>query len=1335
MTQAEQQPGSDQLSQLASAIQHCAKGQQKPFRNRLKRMHTRLKQRKNIMQGFAQLEKDIQQSQQQLLLRKQNMPAVTYPESLPISQKRQRIADAIRQSQVVIVAGETGSGKTTQIPKICLELGCGMHGMIGHTQPRRIAARSVATRIAAELNSPLGKDVGYKVRFSDHTQGNTYIKLMTDGILLAEIQQDPNLNHYDTIIIDEAHERSLNIDFLLGYLKNILPKRPDLKVIITSATINTERFSEFFNHAPIIEVSGRSFPVNIEYRPVTATDNNAERAFSHALITAVDEAASYDPLGDILIFLPGEREIRDTAHALQEHLMRDTEILPLYSRLSPAEQDRVFKSHHGRRIVLATNVAETSLTVPGIRFVIDSGLARISRYSAQSKVQRLPIEAISQASANQRAGRCGRVAAGVCFRLYSEDEFNQRPEHTDPEIRRTHLGSVILQMMNLGLGDIQAFNFMEPPEKRAISDGYHLLEELQAVEKNTEKNTLTATGKKLVRMPVDPRLARMLMQAERERSLDEVLIIVAALSVQNPRVRPTDAQSQADEKHRLFRDKTSDFLSWLKLWHWYQELSRQLSKSRLKKICQQHYLVYMRMREWHDLHGQLLIVARELGLRLNQQAATPDAIHKAILAGLLSHVAVKSPDKGFLGARNLKLSIFPGSPLAKKPPQWFMAGSLVETSRLFARTIAPIDPAWLEELAGHLIKRQYSEPHWSSKQAQVLVFGKVSLYGLPIVARRRTGFGAIDPVVSRQLFIRHALVMHEFHCHAPFFKHNQKLLHDIEKMEHKTRRKDLMSEEQVRYDFFDQIIPAHVFSGKLFEQWRKTAEQQQPHLLFLNKAMLLNDLCGDIDLSRFPNVMQINKLKLKLQYRFDSSGKADPSGTADPTHKADGVTVRVPMQALGQLDAARFEWLVPGMLEEKLRLLIKGLPKGLRKNFVPAPQFARACAESMTFGEGSLLFAFAKELKRMTGVEVGYRDWNLDALSHHLRMNFAVLNEHGTSIAQGSNLPLLQHQFSAQLREHIQQAGTNADISRTGITRWDFDVLPSSIERQQGRSVMQFYPALVDHQQSVAIALFENEALAHQAMHAGCRRLMMLTLSAQVKLLKQSMPRQREIYLYYATIGNSDDLLDQIICNAFDAVFFDAATSDVSLDDATSDHEKNYPRSQRDFEHLVQTRKSKVVRQGEAIALYVCEALKAHASLQQSLSQIRSAALKPVVDDIRAQIDQLIYPGFIAQTPARWLAHLPRFMQAAEIRLSRAGPRLKQDQINAGIIQSLWQPYQQEMTQRQQMHLEAQPLHEFRWLLEELRIALFAQSIKTSVPVSAKRLATRWQEMQRQLTR
>jgi len=1328
-----------QLNLLSTDIALCMQSQQRSFRNRLRRMRTRCTQQNDIAQGFLQLQRDIEQSKQLLLERKAALPEIHYPDVLPVSRMRQSIADAIAKHQVVIVAGETGSGKTTQIPKICLQLGRGVKAMIGHTQPRRIAARSVATRIAEELGSRIGEAVGYKIRFSDQTRRNSYIKLMTDGILLAEVQHDALLWQYDTIIIDEAHERSLNIDFLLGYLKAILPKRRDLKIIITSATINTERFSQFFNGAPIIEVSGRSYPVDIEYRPPGITgnssenngdnrsdknrDNNADNHFHQAVIAAVDEAASYDRLGDILIFLAGEREIRDLTHALQQHSMADTEILPLYSRLSPAEQDRIFKTHRGRRIVLATNVAETSLTVPGIRFVIDSGVARISRYSSQRKIQCLPIEAISQASANQRAGRCGRVAAGVCFRLYAEDDFNNRPEHTDPEIRRTHLAKVILQMLSLGLGRIEDFSFMEAPEKRAIGDGYRLLEELQAIEPQVqgEPRTLSKIGQSMVRLPLDPRLARMLIQADKERSLHEVLIIVSALSVQDPHVRPAEFQQQADTKHRLFKDETSDFLSWVKLWNWYHEQAKHVSRAKLKRMCQQHYLVFMRMREWHDLHSQLLSVVGELNMKLNQQKAEAGCVHRSLLSGLLSHIALKHPEKGYLGARNLQLFLFPGSSLSKKPPQWLMAASLLATTRVFARCAAPIDPTWLESLAPHLIQRHYSEPHWSAKAAQVLVYEKVSLYGLPIIKRRRTHYGSIDPELSRELFIRHALVQMEYHTRGEFFKYNKSLVHKLEKMEHKSRRKDLLADEQARYDFFDACIPADICTGKSFEHWRKSVEVQQPRLLFMSEAVLLHEHASAIDAGMFPNRMQVKQLNLKLSYHFD------------PSHKADGITVHVPLAALGQLEAHAFEWLVPGMLVEKLIALIKALPKGQRKHFVPAPDFAKASAESMIFAQGSLLRAFSKQLQRMTGIEIPVRDWSLDKLPQYLHISFSIYDEQGKSIARDTNLQLLQHRFAQQVRDGLKQGNVpsreqqrdglkqgdlkhsdaHADIRRTGIIRWDFGVLPAVIEQRQGRFILQLFPALVDHQQSVAIELFESKQAADAAMIDGVRRLFMLSLNTQVQYLRKHIPKQRELSLLYATLTHRSDLLDDMIVNVFDSLFMQGVV----------------PRNQTDFEAHLQAQRADIVDHGTRLAGYIVDIFKGYALLQQKISQVRAAALSPIVADIQAQLDMLMGDGFVRHTPATCLQHFPRFIQAAEVRLARAGPNLKQDQIHSNVMQGLWQVYQHEYQQRTQHGEDCQPLSDYRWLLEELRVSLFAQNLKTSVPVSVKRLEKRWQEL------
>ncbi|MGM0595372.1 MAG: ATP-dependent RNA helicase HrpA, partial [Pseudomonadota bacterium] len=918
------------------------------LRKRLHGLKRRAGSGKPIDRGLAEVAQALEKSRLRCEQRRAAMPVPEYPEELPVSARRAAIAAAIEEHQVVVVAGETGSGKTTQLPKICLDLGRGVAGTIGHTQPRRIAARSVANRIAEELHTELGQLVGFKIRFSEKSGGNSLIKLMTDGILLAEIQSDPLLEQYDTIIIDEAHERSLNIDFLLGYLKRLLPKRPDLKVIITSATINTERFAEFFDGAPVVEVSGRTYPVEVRYRPLLDEEDDKKEADpQQGILDAVDELARLDPLGDILIFLPGERDIREAADALHKHRMRDTEVVPLFSRLSAAEQDKVFRPHRGRRIVLATNVAETSLTVPGIRFVIDTGMARISRYSHRTKVQRLPIEPVSRASANQRAGRCGRVSEGTCIRLYSEEDFLARPEYTDPEIRRTNLASVILQMMLLGLGDIEAFPFIDPPDRRFITDGFRLLHELGAVDR---QNRITKAGRMLARLPVDPRIGRMLLAAEREKSLHEVLIIASALTIQDPRERPLDAQQAADEKHKRFVDEKSDFIAYLNLWDYYHEQARHLSHNKLRKLCRKEFINYLRMREWHDIHGQLLSQVRNLDLTPNKSEADYDAIHRALLAGLLSNIAHKDEreQKGpppkkqrrkplveYLGARNIKLAIFPGSSQAKRAPKWIMAAELVETSRLFARDVAQIDPAWIEPLAGELVKRTYLEPHWEKRAGQVAAFEQVTLFGLLIIPRRKVNYGPIDPPLSRELFIRHGLVEGELRCDAPFFRHNRELLEEVALLEAKSRRRDILVDEETLFAFYDERVPENIYSAKGFDKWRKQLEREDPKRLFLQREDLMQHEAEGVTERDFPPTFDYQGMSLPLHYHFE------------PGHPADGVTVELPLAALGQLKPEPFEWLVPGLIEEKLIALIKTLPKAQRRNYVPAVNFAEAALEAM----------------------------------------------------------------------------------------------------------------------------------------------------------------------------------------------------------------------------------------------------------------------------------------------------------------------------------------------------------------------------------------------------
>lgn len=1281
-----------ELKRLKGLLGECLLRDEILLGKRLKGLTRRAKQKQPVDKGLREVSKLVEKSMSAVAHRKSSLPPIEYPD-LPVSEHKASIAEAIGKHQVVIVAGETGSGKTTQLPKICLELGRGMRGLIGHTQPRRIAARSVATRIANELGSNIGELVGYKVRFSDHTKPESSIKLMTDGILLAEIQSDPELWAYDTLIIDEAHERSLNIDFLLGYLKRLLPRRPDLKVIITSATINTASFSRFFDDAPVIEVSGRSYPVDIIYQPVNGDEDDRDRDLPEAIAAAIEELGQIDPLGDILVFLPGEREIREAADALHHHSLPNTEIISLFSRLSPAEQDKVFQSHQGRRIVLATNVAETSLTVPGIRFVVDSGLARISRYSARTKVQRLPVEAISQASANQRAGRCGRVSAGTCIRLYAEDDYAKRPPQTDPEILRTNLASVILQMASLGLGDVAAFPFMDAPEGRAISDGYRLLGELQAV---NEQKQLTETGRKLARMPLDPRIGRMLIEADRKRCLHEVLIIAAALSVQDPRMRPADAQQQADSQHKQFASEGSDFLAWLKLWQWHHEQARHLSRSKFRKLCHDRFLSYVRLREWHDLHGQLLAIVRELGMKPNDVPAQPDEIHQALLAGLLSHIGMQTEDKQFLGARGLKFAIFPGSSLSRKPPKWLMAGELVETSRLFARSVAAIDPAWLESQASHLIKRDYGEAVWSAKRAQVVAQERLTLFGLPI-ASRRIHYGPVDPQVSRELFIRHALVQGEYQSPGRFAAHNKALLGGIEAEQTKTRRYDLLISEEARYVIFDALIPEGIYSGKLFEQWRKQAEAQTPRLLYLHREQLLQSEVTHTA-SDYPDVWRKDGLKLKLRYHFDT------------THHADGISVLVPQAALPQLDPADFDWLVPGMLKEKLVWLIKNLPKALRINFVPAPDFAEAAMQAMRFGEGHLLLVLSRELKRMTGVDVPLMQWNTQELPNHLRMSFVVQGEHGKILATSNDLDSLKLRFG---QPDGSLPGAATSMERSGIRSWDFDTLPPAVEYRHGKLLLRRFPALIDEGDSVSLKLLESPDDAEAATRQGVTRLCMLSLHQQVAMLKKNMPGLKEITLYYATIGDASKLKDELIAAVFTHHFIG----------------KDLPRDKKGFEDRLQAGRSHIVSFAHELSGRLAEAVKGWAILRQEMDNSRAAALQPVVADIRSQMDRLFVDGFVTTTPARSLLEYPRYVAAARSRLQRCGRNIKQDQQHQADIKRLWDRYEARRKDLQKQGITQPELDKFRWQLEELRVALFAQELKSSEPISVKRLEKLWQEL------
>ena len=1253
----------------------------------------RLRQRLRGLKGkpLDAIATQIEASKLKLQQRQANLPVPTYPDELPVSERREEILKAIQENQVVIVAGETGSGKTTQLPKICLDAGRGVSGLIGHTQPRRIAARSVAVRIASELLSELGHAVGYKVRFSDQTRPESYIKLMTDGILLAESQADRFLNQYDTLIIDEAHERSLNIDFLLGYLRQLLPKRPDLKLIITSATIDTQRFAQHFGDAPIIEVSGRTYPVETRYRPLLADDEDEQdRDIQQAICDAVDELAR-EGQGDVLIFLPGEREIRETAETLRKHHPPHTEILPLYARLTATEQNRIFQSHKGRRIVLSTNVAETSLTVPGIRYVVDPGLVRLSRYSHRTKVQRLPIEKISQASANQRAGRCGRVGPGVCIRLYSEDEFLARPEFTDPEIKRSNLASVILQMKSLRLGDIENFPFVEAPENRLITDGYKLLEELGAFD---ARKQLTESGRQLAKLPLDPRVARMVLAGKDENSLSELLIIASALSVQEPRERPHDKQQKSDEKHKAFADEHSDFIAYLNIWRAYHEQSKHLTNNKLRKWCRDNFISYMRMREWHDVQVQLKSVVRELGWKLNQDSADSDAVHRALLAGLLGNIANKNEKNEFTGARGIKLNIFPGSVLFKKAPKWIMAAELVETARMYARTVAKIEPEWIEKVAGDLCKRSYFEPHWEKKPAAVIVYERLTLYGLVVNPRRKVHYGRINSTEARELFIRGALVEGEFNTRAGFFEHNKTMIADIEALEAKSRRRDVLVDDQVLFGFYDKHIPEDVFDGRRFEKWRKQAEQKQPKLLYLKKEDLMLHQAGAVTEAQFPDSLNVEGMTLKLAYHFE------------PAHAEDGVTLTVPLPALNLLRPQRFEWLVPGLLHEKICQLLKSLPKSIRRNFVPVPNFAEACLEALSVTDASLLEALQKQLLRMTGIKVTSMDWDLSKLTPHMLMNFKVVDEHGKTVAMGRDLLQLQKNLKDKAQQSFA-AVPSWDGERDGIRQWDVDELPEQIDFVRNGVQMRGYPAMIDHKDAVAIKLCDTPEQAERETRIALRRLVMFAVPDKIKYLNKNMPGIKQMCLYFAPIGKCEqlqkDLLEAIIDQAF--------LSDDEL-----------PRTQQQFETCLEKGKQQMLEVANQLCGMIGKTLAENHQLNKKLKGNVSPAWLHALADIKQQLSSLIYPGFINATPPEWLREYPRYFKAINLRLERLTGGIERDRAAVLEIKPLWQAYVERQEKHQQQGIVDPQLETYRWMLEELRVSLFAQTLGTKMPVSVKRL-------------
>ena len=1282
-------------AQLYSLLKNCLKKDQFLYKKRLDGVK-KIKSEEKQVKVLSSITQDIERSIALRETRLKNLPKVSYPENLPVSQKKDDIKKAISENQVVIVAGETGSGKTTQLPKICLELGRGVAGLIGHTQPRRLAARSVAARVAEEIGTTIGEKVGFKIRFSDQVSQSSYLKLMTDGVLLAEIQQDRFLNQYDTIIIDEAHERSLNIDFILGYLKNLLPKRPDLKLIITSATIDPERFSKHFNNAPIIEVSGRTYPVEVRYRPISEIEKSemeAEGDQLQGIFDAVDELMDAGP-GDILIFMNGEREIRDTADALSKRGLNNTEVLPLYARLSNAEQNRIFASHSGRRIVLSTNVAETSLTVPGIRYVIDPGTARISRYSYRTKVQRLPIEAISQASANQRKGRCGRVAEGICIRLYSEEDFLGRPEFTDPEILRTNLASVILQMLALGLGDIAQFPFVQAPDNRNITDGLRLLEEIQAITPVTRRKDykLTKAGRELSRLPVDPRLAKIVHAANGFDAMFEAIVIVAALSIQDPREFPQDKKAKAQEAHGRFSDKDSDFIAYLNLWRYLEEQQQELSRNQFRRLCQKEFLAYMRIREWQDIVYQLVSTCEEMGFKINQNPADYDGIHKSILAGMLSHIGMKDENQMYTGARQSKFFVFPGSGLFKKSPKWLVAAELVETSKLFARINAKIDLAWVSPLAQHLVNRSYSEPHWQKKQGAVMAYEQQTLYGLTIVSRKLVQFNKIDAKLSREIFIRSALVEQQLGQNEGFLKHNQKLIDEVQDLEHKARRRDILVDDETLMDFYHQRLPDNITSRVEFNTWWKGKKREQPKFLHMDKSSLMQRDADHISEDSYPDVWQQNNLFLPLEYHFE------------PGQAIDGVVITIPLPLLNQVQDIGFDWHVPAFRHELITALIKSLPKTTRRNFVPAPNYADAVMASIEPMQGSFIDAVSKHLLRMSGVKISPEQWDYAALPSHLKMQFSVVDDKGKQLATGFNLNKLKEQLKGKVDDNLAKVAEQG-IEQTDLTEWSFGELPTSYVQKQGQYEVKAYPALVDEGQSTSIKLFDGKEKAHSAHLKGLRRLILLNIPSPIKYLQQKLPNKAKLGLYFNPFGKVNELIDDCVCAAVDEIL------------------QKHPeiRDEASFNQVKELIRGELGDAVVAIALDVEQALGQVNALNKKLKGKTDFTMILAQGDIKEQLSQLIFKGFVTHHGASRIKDVIRYLKAVERRMEKLPIDPHQDKLKMLDVERA-QDILKDALGKARTNQETQKLIDVRWMVEELRVSMFAQNLGTAYPISLKRI-------------
>jgi len=1292
-----------------SDLEQCLLSDRHGLRKRLRALKRQTGKEQQIADDLARLLRRIEESKQKAERRLDLLPQPGFPPELPISGRQEEIAALIESNQVVIICGETGSGKSTQLPKICLTLGRGVYGRIGHTQPRRIAARTLAGRISKELGREPGTSVGYKVRFHDHVGPDSHIKLMTDGMLLAEIQKDPYLNEYDTLIIDEAHERSLNIDFLLGYLQQLLPKRRDLKLIITSATIDPEHFAQQFGGAPIINVSGRTYPVELRYRP-PEEDGSSERddSMQQAILDAVDELSRKDR-GDILIFLSGEREIRETAESLRKHKMHLTEILPLYARLGPKEQGRIFQPGGQRRIVLSTNVAETSLTVPGIRYVIDAGYARISRYSHRSKVQRLPVETISQASANQRKGRCGRVAAGICIRLYSEENFESRAEFTEPEIQRTNLASVILQMKILKFGDIESFPFLDPPDQRLIKDGYRILDEIGAMD---GERRVTRIGRQIARLPVDPRIGRMLLSSAHEHCMDEVLVIAAALSVQDPRERPMDKQQLADEAHRQFQHEESDFLTLLNLWRYLQEQRHHLTKRKFRQYCRDNFISWNRAQEWRDIHHQLRGQMHEMGYKENQAEAGYEEIHKALLTGLLSNIGFKKSGKGsdYLGGRNSHFQIFPGSGLFKKQPKWVMAAELVETTKLYARSVAAVRPEWVESVAGHLVKRSWSEPHWQKNRGQVGAYERVTLFGITLVARRKVNFGPINPTEAREIFIRSALVEGDFHTRAKFWRHNRELLEYIESLEHKSRRRDLLVDEHVIYEYYAHRIPEGIYSTPDFERWLRKATASKPKILHMREEDLCRREEYGLSETDYPDTLDLNGMQLPLAYHFE------------PGQQSDGVALKIPQAVLNQVSEERCEWLIPGLLRERVIALIRGLPKQLRKSFVPVPEYADASLKLMEPSDKPLVRELGERLKALTGVHVPEDAWDEMAVPEHLRMNFQVVNDKGVAIASGRDLPQLRKRYASGDAAPVRPLAVTG-LELEGVTDWEFGELQESVQLDRGGIKLTGFPALVDEGDSVALRVMDSRPNAERAMRAGLRRLFMLRLAKDMRYLKKNLPGLEKMRLQYSKAAlppqgyaakSTPDLQAELVALVVDLTFIEAMPS---------------LHSAKEFQARIDECKDSLMGVAAEVVALVQKILESYQQVRKLLTKANKINWMTSVADIKQQLDRLVFRGFLQVTPYTNLKHLPRYLKAIAQRLDKLTHAAARDQQLLREMQGLyqqWQGWDEKCRNNQKVD---ERIEELRWAFEELRVSLFAQELKTEYPISLKRLEKRCKEM------